>query len=232
MEEQTKSHTPPYTTYQSFRNLMDDLREEGLPSHITRSVVKGSNSAKSTMTASLKALGLIKEDTTPTRDLEELTNPQTNFPVVLERIIRQNYPFLFDGSIDLSNTTTEIITKKFQDEGAGGSTVSKCIAFFLAAAKEAEIDVSSRVKAPARQSTPRKKKPAKQRDASSTQERSNVPPPPPNAAPDDMDEITIPLRELKDGRIYFPKGLSQEEAKRVVKAAVFILNNYYGLDDD
>ena len=50
--------------------------------------------------------------------------------------------------------------------------------------------------------------------------------------PEGMERITVPLRGKEDGIIFFPAELEKEEAKRAVKAAVFILNSYYELDDE
>ena len=53
MSTETSKATPAYTTYTAFTNLINDLRENDVPSHITRSVVKGSNSGKAMSTAQL-----------------------------------------------------------------------------------------------------------------------------------------------------------------------------------
>jgi hypothetical protein len=148
MAKTPKTAIPAYTTSASFNNLINDLRETGIPTHISRSVVKGSNSGKATMQSSLRALGLTKDDSTPTEKLAKLVKDKDNYRANLGVVIKDAYPFLFDGSIDLANTTSELVAEKFKAAGAGGSTVSKGVAFFLAIAKDAGIEVSPRVKAP------------------------------------------------------------------------------------
>ncbi|CAA0112319.1 Uncharacterised protein [Halioglobus japonicus] len=230
MNDSTKKVTPAYTTYKSFVNLINDLRENGIQPHITRSVVKGSNSGKAMMTASLKALGLIDEDTVPTEKLSLLVNSTEDYSTALNLVLQEAYPFLFDGSVDLSNTTTEKVAEKFKEAGATGSTITKSMHFFLSAAKEAEVEVHSRVKAPAidrSKQTRRKSKLGEPKDESEAgqgggENESEI--------PEGMERITVPLRNMEDGVIYFPAELEQEEAKKAVKMAVFILNNFYGID--
>jgi hypothetical protein len=157
MNKEAKKATPAYTTYTAFTNLIKDLRENDIPSHVSRSVVKGSNSGKAMMMASLKYLGLINKDETPTNTLVQLVENEENYSKLLKQLLLDKYSFLFDDSIDIKTTTTERVAEKFQLAGASGSTVSKCMAFFLTAAKAAGIEVSPRVKAPKVSSAPRKK---------------------------------------------------------------------------
>lgn len=236
MTEAAKKTTPAYTSHKSFINLINDLRENGVPTHISRSVVKGSNSDKSTMSASLKALGLIKEDTTPTQKFKQLVEQQENYSTNLKELIHDAYPFLFDNSIDVANTTTEKVAEKFKEAGASGSTIAKCISFFLAIAKEAGIPVSGRVKAPAPQrSSNGTKKKNKKADAvvdevenGSYEDDIGEQ----NRVPEDMEKITVSLRGMSDGVIWFPKDLDGEQAKKAVKLAIFALKNFYDLPDE
>jgi len=231
MSDSTKKVTPAYTTYKSFSNLIKDLKKDGVPPHITRSVVKGSNSGKAMMTVSLKALDLIDEDTVPKDKLARLVNSGDDYSTELNIVLQEAYSFLFDDSIDLSNTTTEKVAEKFKTAGAAGSTVTKCMSFFLAAAKAAEIEVHPRVKAPAidRSKQARRKNKTSDPKIDNTHDQSHselV-----NDTPEGMERITVPLRNMEDGVIFFPEGLTAEDAKRAVKAAVFNLQHYYELDD-
>lgn len=228
--------TPPYTTYKSFINLINDLRENGIPTHITRSVVKGSNSDKAMMNASLRALGLITDDATPTEKLKQLVEKQDNYSENLKAILHQAYPFLFDSSIDIANTTTEKVAEKFKDAGASGSTVSKGMSLFLALAKDAGIQVSSRVKAPApvRSINGNKKKPKRSEAPNIDKEEGLDDDSLDSGAEKElegMERITVSLRGMPDGVIYFPEGLNGETAIKAVRLAIFALKNYYDLED-
>lgn len=229
--EQRKA-TPPYATYKSFINLINDLRENGIPDHITRSVLNGSNSAKAMMSSTLRYLDLIDEENSSTTKFMQLINNENEYKINLNKLLTTHYAFLFNGSINLANTTTEIVQRKFQDQGASGSTVSKCIAFFLAAASDADIVVSDRVKTPTpiRSTKPKKKPPVIPpaensrlggRTVSAEQE-----------IPEGMERITIPLRDFEDGIIYLPANLEDNDAKRAIKMVKFILEEYYNFNDD
>lgn len=233
MSKEPRKAAPAYTTYTAFTNLINDLRENGMPSHVTRSVVKGSNSGKATMIASLRFLGLVDKEYVPTDKLVQLVENPEDYSKILNELLYEKYRFLFDGTIDIENTTTEKVTEKFKEAGASGSTVSKCMAFFLQAAKDADIKVSPRVTSPKVPGTPRKKRPKKTTKASSSDQQNNG-----QGSeygediPDGMDRIAIPLRGMEDGIIYFPEDMDQDDAKRAIKMATFILNQYYGLDDE
>ena len=229
--EQRKA-IPPYATYKSFINTINDLRENGIPDHITRSVLSGSNSAKAMMKSTLLYLDLIDSKTSPTTEFIQLIDNEQEYKNNLKKLLSTHYDFLLNESINLSNTTTEIVQSKFQEQGASGSTVSKCIAFFLAAANEAGIVVSERVKTPtpARSTKPKKRPPVIPPVENSGQGGST------GSAEQDipkgMERITIPFRDFEDGTIYLPAKLEDKDAKRAIKMVNFILEEYYDLDDE
>ena len=230
MTEDIKKQTPAYATYKSFTNLIADLRETGIPPHIQRSVVKGSNSGKSTMLASLKYLGLMSADLSPTLAFTQLIESEENYTVNLKNMLLNSYPFLFDGSIDVANTTTEKVIEKFKVAGARGSTISKCMAFFITAAKEAGITIHSRVKAPTPTRTNGGQKKSKKTKVVETNDNNSFDDD--LGVPEGMERITVPLRNMEDGVIFFPPDLEEDDARKAVKMAIFILNNFYGLDEE
>lgn len=232
MTAPAKKTAPPYTTYTSFTNLISDLRATGVPTHISRSVVKGSNSGKATMISSLKAMKLINDDSTPTKALTDLVKEEDRFAENLREIVKKTYPFLFDGNVDLENTTTEVVAQQFKEAGAGGSTISKGVAFFLSAAKESGITVSPRVKAPApargTSATRKPKKGVQQQDTDGEdddQEDEDI-------LPEGMIKIPIPLHGMDDGMIVLPENLTKKQWEYAKKMAAFILDNYHQDFDD
>lgn len=233
-EQKEKKSPPPYVTYKSFTNFINGLRENGMPSHITRSMLPGSNSAKATMGASLRAMGLVVNDDSPTDLMRRLTDPDSNYSEVLSEVLVDTYDFLSDPDFDIKNTTTDKVVEKIKLNGASGSTVNKCMAFLLAACSDANIEVSQYVKAPARTS----KSSGKRRAANkSRNEATNPTSSQPLASnqediPEGMERITVPLRGMEDGVIFFPAELEENEARKAVKAAIFILNSYYELEDE
>ncbi len=231
MENIAKKAPPPYVTYKSFSNFINKLREDGMPSHLTRSTLHGSNSGKATMAASLKAMGLIENKDDPTDLMKKLVNTECSYPAVLKEVLYSTYDFLTDPEFDLQNTTTDKMVEKFREAGAKGSTITKGISFLLSACEEADIEVSKYVKAPPPERSPsskRKVKNTQQYDDGDTNDTgSNVDN---DEIPEGMEKITVPLRNMEDGIIYFPADLEQEEAKKAVNMANFILKNFYGLE--
>lgn len=226
MEKPDKKMPPAYVTYKSFINFINGLRENGMPSHLTRTMFPGSNSGKATMALSLKALGLMHKEDIPTDLMKKFVDTKNGYNEILREVVLASYDFLTSPDFDIKTTTTDKLAEKFKDAGAGGSTVTKCMAFFLSACGDAGIEVSKYVKtlppAPTSQKKRQKQKPPQGHDDGGD---DGQPPAPPG-----MDKIVVPLRGIEDGVIYFPAGLDAVEAAKAVKAAIFILNNYYDLE--
>ena len=232
MDKPEKKTPPPYVTYKSFSNFINGLRENGVPTHITRTILPGSNSGKATMAATLRSLGLVNAAEQPTEVMLKLTDPNNDYSSTLREIIISQYDFLTDPEFDIKNTTTEKVAEKIREAGAGGSTVTKCITFLLAACENAGIEVSSYVKAPAPSRSngggkrrAKAKDPAPQADSPADEALGA------DLVPENMERITVPLRGMEGGVIYFPAELEPDEAKKAVRMAVFILNEFYGLED-
>ncbi|MBT3047768.1 MAG: DUF5343 domain-containing protein, partial [Candidatus Thiodiazotropha sp. (ex Clathrolucina costata)] len=115
-----KKAPPPYTTYKSFTNFINGLRDNGMPSHITRSMLPGSNSGKATMAASLKSLGLVDGNDVPAKKMKQLVDSDKDYSDVLRDILYDSYEFLTDADFDLENTTTDKVVEKFKEYGASG----------------------------------------------------------------------------------------------------------------
>jgi hypothetical protein len=231
MIDEKTNMTPAYVSYKSFSNLINELREDQMPPVIDSSVVQGSNSAKSTMIGSLKALGLIDKENRPAEKFVQLVRRPEEYEANLKLILETSYPFLFDADIDLSNTTTELVAGKFSDAGASGSTVAKGMSFFLAAAKDAKITVSSRVKA---KQPSRKPKRPNQKKTSSNENPAQKPVGNVDSAepPRGTERISFTLRGMPDVTVYFPKDLSQDEARKVIQATIFNLKMYYDIEGE
>jgi hypothetical protein len=156
-EPDQKPAIPAYAPYKSLVRFTRQMGEHGLPSHIDRSVLSNmSGSQQSSIMGSLLYLGLIQGDGTPTAAFKKLVKASSaDYGGVLREIVTAAYAFMFNDGIDLKSTTTKKVEEKFREQGVSGSTVSKCIAFFLACCKDASIEVSRFVKTPAVTSTPR-----------------------------------------------------------------------------
>jgi len=140
------SAVPPYVPYRSFRNFLESLRQ-GIPARIDRSVMATMSGAlQSQLSAALRFLKLIKITGQPNELLSRVVNSEgAERATVMQTMLGLSYPFLFQG-FDLKNATPRMVEEKFVEAGASGGTVNKCMLFFLAAAKEAGVELSPHLK--------------------------------------------------------------------------------------
>lgn len=145
MTDNSKSPKPPYVSYKSFLNFFDKLSEIGVPAQVDNSIF--GNSSGSHIYGMLNAfrfLGLVAEDDAPSQRFIDLVNADdAKRQVVLKSILKSSYPTLF-SEIDLANASQNQFDDKLRDMGdIKGSTIDKAATFFLAAAKDTGINVSS-----------------------------------------------------------------------------------------
>lgn len=230
MNSNDKKPSPPYVSYPTTRSFIKGLGETTFPSRIDKSVM--SNYSGSVIYALLPALtwlGLINPQGIPDDKLKKLAKADDDeFKSLLRDIVEDKYTFLFNDGLDLSNASSDQVVEAFKTQDVSGSTVPRCISFFLGIAKDAGITVSPHVKAPTikRKSGSSKKKQAK------TNEVEVDDTPKQNQQMDGMERIPIPFRGYENGAVYLPEGLEGKEAKRAVKVVKFLLEEYYELDDD
>ena len=148
--ENEKKLSPPYVVFSSFKSFINGLGETAVPTRIDKSVM--SNYSGSTIYSLLPALtwfGLIDSNGIPSEKLKELANSdEIGFSRLLGELMREKYVFLFSNGIDLKNASGGQVQEAFKSQDVSASTITKCMVFFLAAAKEAGIEVSPHVKAP------------------------------------------------------------------------------------
>jgi hypothetical protein len=138
---------PPYLPYKTFRTFIDSLRQ-GMPNRIDRSLMATlSGTAQSNLIATLRYLDLIHEHGAPTDKLIRLANSEGGeWQRAFRDALTGAYPFLFQDGFDLSNATAHSFSERFK-QVASGDTARKCEAFFLAAAKDADLPISRYVTA-------------------------------------------------------------------------------------
>jgi len=191
-------------------------------------MLPGSNSGKASMSATLSSLGLVNDKDEPSDDLRQLADSAVDYSEKLKEILQKSYPFFGDGSLDLADTTTDKVTEKFKELGASGSTITKCISFLLAAAKDANMTVSRYVKTPPPPSRAVKKKATAKMQAEEeteeTEEEEDLEIP-------DKERIVVSVHGMDDWVIFVPIGLTSAQWKHGLKMAKFILDNYRPDDD-
>lgn len=229
---------PPYTSYRSFQNLISELREyvrthQMVPAVIDRSLLsKRSGSEQSALIAALKWFELITDNGTPTQLLHDyVETDESKSAPILKAMVEKSYSLITDGKFDLRRATTNQMAEQFRQYDISGSTLYKCIGFFLAAAKEAGIPVSPLVKAPvASSSSGAKRKPKPVAAPTPISPVVALDPHPahktPRAPREDMVAIPIPIYGGSDGVIYLPGNMTEKQWTNVIKMTEFILQNY------
>ncbi len=148
MGRRKSERIPPYVSYRTFSNFLAELRARGIPSRIDRSVMAHkSGTIQSQLLLTLAYLGLVKDSGQITPRLQKLLeSEEAERKALLREIIQTSYDFAFDRNFGLKTATSNQAEEVFQKTGASGETVRRCIAFFLAAAKDSGIPVSSYIK--------------------------------------------------------------------------------------
>lgn len=161
--------TPPYIAWQNLLSLIERL-ETDMPPQVDRTILTGSNQSRTQTLNALKALDLIGEDGSCSATLKEIVEAGERRPEVVRELLEHFY----SEPVRLAsiNATQMQLEKAFRDYGVTGSTARKSIAFFLKAAKYADLPMSPHFKTPParRESGPRasrrRKKPAQKRASS------------------------------------------------------------------
>jgi hypothetical protein len=137
---------PPYLSFRTFSAFIEGLKV-GIPTRIDRTVMSSmSGAVQAQLMAALRYLGLVSAHGVTHERLANLVNSEGSARGrELASILREFYPFLFKD-FDLLRATTGEIEEAFRKVGASGETIRKCVAFFLAAAKAADLPVSPHIK--------------------------------------------------------------------------------------
>lgn len=229
--ETVKVETPPYPSYSTFLNFIKGLRETGVPSRIDKSIMgKMSGSGQSALMATLKWLKLIDAAGFPQPSLDTLVHADdAQYSAALKVVLEASYGFLTDGSITLTKATTAQVEQKFREYGITGSTVIKCMAFFLMAIKDAGIAVGPHVKTPKVVPTNGAKRRPKKGPAAPATEGDDGDDDEGDGIPDEMSgfvKIPIPLHGMDDGAVFLPDNMTKSQWAYALKITKFLIENY------
>ena len=146
-KEDIKKSIPPYLPWKTLKNFLDSMKV-AVPARIDRSVMRSMSGIYQKLTiAALEYLHLIDRAGIPTEKLNSLVHSEgAERQRLLKDILATSYTFLLGDGFDLSRETSSMLQKKFTDVGTSGDTTRKCIAFFLAAAKDAGLSISPHFK--------------------------------------------------------------------------------------
>jgi hypothetical protein len=192
MDATDKKPVPPYVAYKTLVNFLDRFKQ-GIPGRIDRGLMGSmSGAAQSQVTTALRYLGMISENNIPNSMMKRyVAGEEAERKAALREMLEKSYPFIFNGSFDLSIATAGMLRDAFvENTTATGDTVGRCIAFLKDAAVDAGIVVSSFIlQKGARSASGVKRRPAPRKEDAKTPERlahkqDHLPPaPPPIAIP-------------------------------------------------
>lgn len=225
-----KTSTPPLISYGSFLAFLNVLREHGVPGRIDKTLMpKASGSQSSGMLAALRFLSLIDEAGKPQDGFKTLVLAQDEErkPLIAE-CVRAAYSFVFDEQdFDLQHATAGQLTEKFRSLNISGSTLTKTIAFFLAAAKDCGIPVSSHVKAPP---APKPNGTATKRSSRGASDADTRGEGQTNTLPDDDDteRFEIPLPGKRSAQIIIPSDIDADDWEMLQNMLTFYIKRWKG----
>lgn len=225
-----KKPSPPYVSYSSFKSFIKGLGESTVPDRVDKTAMRNySGSVIYALLPALQWMTLIDGDGYPSDLLRQLAGASDEeFGPLLKPLVEQRYSFLVNGNFNLASASSGQVEEAFKAQDIQGSTVTKCIAFFLAIAKESGITVSPHVKPPTIKRNKTQKPKKNGNDNGDGQKDGGEPVKPRHEGHHPgMEKITVPLPGMEDGIIYFPKVMTPEEQALAVKMADFILKNYY-----
>jgi hypothetical protein len=144
METSDKKPAPPYLSFTTLNSFIDGLGVH-MPTRIDKSLMGSmSGGSQAALVSALDYLGL-RADEKPTKALEDLAAAKgADRGPLWKKLIVAKYPFLFVDGFDLKRATQSELDERFRAEGISGETIRKCVAFFMAAAQVAGIEVSPR----------------------------------------------------------------------------------------
>jgi len=147
-DSESKAPTaPPYISFKTLTNLLERLEQTHLPPRIDRSYLDGMSGGYQTQViAALRWLDLIGENGEARPVLVALATTSGQRPQMIGELLHSRYPSVF--AISNSHGTQGQLEEEFRKFGVSGSTLRKAIAFFLHAARYAEIPVSAHFKIP------------------------------------------------------------------------------------
>jgi hypothetical protein len=147
MSETKTERIPPYTSYKTFRTLIDDLRTHGVPSHIDRDVLKRfSGSVGTQLVTALRFLKLINDANEPLASLDSLVDAKEDaqWKAALLNTLKAAYGDLM--AMDLKRATPMALSKEFKERYTNkDDVVKKCVRFFVHAVKDAGVELSPRI---------------------------------------------------------------------------------------
>jgi len=178
-ETDTAEFQPPYMSWATFEGILDQLKANGIPDLIDRSVLDNKSGADQTQfLKAAEGFKLIDAAKAPTERMRNFVNAEDR-SALIEEMLREAYPGVIALGTGATQAMLEDEFRKFGYEGA--DTLCKAITFYLNAARQTNIELSQHFKA-TRPGAGGRRTPRRTRKSSSNSNANNNPPPPPPPA--------------------------------------------------
>src|SRR6266571_880195 len=139
--EAAQPSAPPYISFRTLLNLIERMADQGVPRRIDRSFLTGlSGGYQTQVMAALRFLGLMSEDGDVQPALLDLINQPKVRKDLMGQILRARYAEAVQ--LGEQNATQAELEAEFKKSGISGATLRKAVAFYLHAARFADIPVS------------------------------------------------------------------------------------------
>lgn len=179
-ETETTEFQPPYMSWATFEGILDQLKANGIPDLIDRSVLDNKSGADQTQfLKAAEGFKLIDANKAPTERMRQFVNAEDRSSLI-EEMLREAYPDVVALGTGATQSMLEDEFRKFGYEGA--DTLRKAITFYLNAARQTNIELSQHFKA-TRPGAGGRRTPRRSRKASNANANNNPPPPPPPPNP-------------------------------------------------
>ena len=212
---QDRVSSAPYVAFTTFKNFIKSLSENGVPSHVDKSVMNGlSGGVQSHLASAIKFLGLVEDDLTPTADLQKLVDSfgSDDWKDCLATLIKSSYMDVTDG-IDLENATPNQLDKCFDNQSA--VMLDKTVRFYLAALDDAGVEYSAHLKK--RKPKAKRKPRAGSRDGTKTKKSNESDTTKKQSADSDPSMIEYPIHFAgnRTGHIRVPGDITTEDCDMI-----------------
>lgn len=214
-----KGRAPPYIGYSTFKTLLNELKTNGVPPQIDRSVLtRFAGGVQGQLMHALRSLALVDDAKKPTPMLKQLVDAYETpaYAEILRPIMASTYPFAFN--LDLLTATPSMFADAFKNSiDAKEEVLRKCRTFFLHAARDIGIAVGPRIE---KAKFPRSRTNGTRR-AKQPKPDTVTPPPPTQSATGGVETITDKALEYKLIDLMREDGVGEEE-----RGAIWTLVQY------
>ena len=215
---------PPYVSWRTLLTFIEHIKDTVTPAQIDDSVLQRFSGAyRSQLRVALNFLGLTGPDsTTTTQRLKELVSAyQTDdWKSVLGEIITAAYDPII-GGIDIQSATSAQLISQFRENGGiSGTTIDKCVRFYLSALTAADIRFSPHFSARRTNMDGGTKRSQKQRRGPKEKTAASPGEQPPDNGISSHESVTqppgttrlpVPIPGKAMATIIFPDDLDEEE---------------------